>query len=476
MEIPSKNTARQRILSTLSFTLFAGWLLSFPYIGQVLYRLADEAEVSIAPLFQVAVLAHFAGLFLCGFLVKNILAGKMTMVAVTIVCFSGTLIFLLPYSALWHISLAAMGFFSGLFVASWGYFLKTNTPPEHRLRTVADVLIFSNVLMTAVNALMLKLSPLAGLAVLQLFLVGSLLGTSRLNAYTEEKSIPEKSKANDTANISGILKPIAYLSLFILILTINSGLMFQVVSPAFAHHETLTVYYWPVPYILAIAIIRNLPGKINIAYLLYTAIIMIGLAYLAFMWLDRSVASYLIINTLMMGAFGVCDLFWWSILGNIVDYTHNPAQVFGIGLSMNVLGVILGGFLGSHLVTLEDGYSQVTNAAVIVIFLVMLMLPAVSRQLTRLLKSHTFLIEFAIEAKKDLDNTLPQFKTTNQLTEKETEIVELLLRGYTYKAISEHLYISENTLKYHVKNVYQKLNIKNKMELVRLFARKETKA
>ena len=68
---------------------------------------------------------------------------------------------------------------------------------------------------------------------------------------------------------------------------------------------------------------------------------MIGLSYVLFMQLDRSVVSYLVIDTLMLGAFGVCDLFWWSILGNVLDYSI-AARILGLGLSMNVLGVFLG--------------------------------------------------------------------------------------------------------------------------------------
>ncbi|MBT9173669.1 MAG: Spore germination protein GerE [Syntrophomonadaceae bacterium] len=470
MIVPAKSSIRQRRLSILSFSLFSAWLLSFLFKGRVFLELAGQADANITLLVQAAVLPHFAGLFLCGFLAKKASAGKMTMTAATVVCFSGTLIFFLPYSMLWYISLVAMGFFSALFVASWGYFLKLHTPSELRLRTVADVLILTNILMIAVNALAVEFSPLASLAVLQILLAGSLLVTFRIEPYPEGKTAQAIARVSTTAKIAATYKPLAYLSFFILVFTINSGFMFQVVKPAFAHHEVLTAYYWAVPYTVAVAIIRILPRKINIPYLLYAAIIMIGLAYLAFMWLDRSVASYLIINTLLLGAFGVCDLFWWSILGSIFDFTDNPARVFGIGLSMNVLGVILGGFLGGYLMTLEDGYSQVSKAALTVLFTVMLLLPIVNYQLTRLLKRHAFLIEFASGEEQDFDKALAEFKATCQLTDKEGEVVELLLRGYTYKAISDHLLISENTLKFHIKNLYQKLRVNSKMELIRMFA------
>jgi len=45
------------------------------------------------------------------------------------------------------------------------------------------------------------------------------------------------------------------------------------------------------------------------------------------------------------------------------------------------------------------------------------------------------------------------------------EIVALLLEGKTNKEIGEQLFISSNTVKTHVKNIYGKLNISNRIQL-----------
>lgn len=52
------------------------------------------------------------------------------------------------------------------------------------------------------------------------------------------------------------------------------------------------------------------------------------------------------------------------------------------------------------------------------------------------------------------------------LTEKETEIVKLMLKGLKNKEIASTVFISENTLKTHARNIYQKLNVNNKKELI----------
>jgi hypothetical protein len=56
--------------------------------------------------------------------------------------------------------------------------------------------------------------------------------------------------------------------------------MYQVVNPAFQEHKTLASYYWVVPYIAALVILRKYSGCFNMAYVLYVAIIMIGLSFI----------------------------------------------------------------------------------------------------------------------------------------------------------------------------------------------------
>ncbi len=53
------------------------------------------------------------------------------------------------------------------------------------------------------------------------------------------------------------------------------------------------------------------------------------------------------------------------------------------------------------------------------------------------------------------------------LSQREVDVVRLLLEGKTYKAIGEDLFISPNTVKTHSRNAYQKIGVKNRLELAR---------
>ncbi len=53
-----------------------------------------------------------------------------------------------------------------------------------------------------------------------------------------------------------------------------------------------------------------------------------------------------------------------------------------------------------------------------------------------------------------------------QLTPREIELLKLVGKGFSNKAISQALSISDNTVKYHLRNILQKLNAQNRTEAV----------
>jgi DNA-binding NarL/FixJ family response regulator len=53
----------------------------------------------------------------------------------------------------------------------------------------------------------------------------------------------------------------------------------------------------------------------------------------------------------------------------------------------------------------------------------------------------------------------------SHLTEREKEILQLLIKGNSYKEIAGSLFISVETLNSHIKNIYRKLNVHSRSEL-----------
>jgi DNA-binding NarL/FixJ family response regulator len=64
------------------------------------------------------------------------------------------------------------------------------------------------------------------------------------------------------------------------------------------------------------------------------------------------------------------------------------------------------------------------------------------------------------------DRPKPREQATDSLSPREIELLVLVGAGHSNKAIAGQLSISENTVKYHMKNILQKLAAKNRTEAV----------
>jgi DNA-binding NarL/FixJ family response regulator len=63
---------------------------------------------------------------------------------------------------------------------------------------------------------------------------------------------------------------------------------------------------------------------------------------------------------------------------------------------------------------------------------------------------------------------IESFQTTvhNPLSEREQEVLRLLCQGLSYRSIADKLFISEDTVHFHIKNIYKKLHVHSKAEAV----------
>jgi DNA-binding CsgD family transcriptional regulator len=291
-------------------------------------------------------------------------------------------------------------------------------------------------------------------------------------------ALPSQSEASAPAEIkrkanSDIWKPLLLLCLFVMIITINSGLMYQVINPAFQHLTGLVSWYWAVPYIVALVLMRNLPQTAKRSMVLYVGMAIIMGAFVCFMLLGRNTFDYLVVDTLMLGACGIFDLFWWSILGEMLDYTDNPTKVFGIGLSANVLGVFLGGVLGVAVTSVQAPSAEVAVIALVIVCVTVAILPLLNRQLVKLLKSHAYLAVYDSMSADQQTAILNEIEPLDPLTAREQEVLEWILSGRSNREIAASLFISESTVKTHARNIFSKYDVTSRAELISNLLRKQ---
>ena len=160
-----------RRLSITGFSFLFAYILSFQFEGQVLYNLLEMREINASSYIMAAMIAHFVGLLTCGLFVKSPAIAKSIMLGGMGVCLVATVPFFFSPTSLWLSGLIVSGYFSGCAVAAWGFFLRAFTPRNERIKSCADVLIYSNLLMIAVNVIAMNRSSFIGLSLTMLCLV-----------------------------------------------------------------------------------------------------------------------------------------------------------------------------------------------------------------------------------------------------------------------------------------------------------------
>ena len=93
-------------------------------------------------------------------------------------------------------------------------------------------------------------------------------------------------------------------------------------------------------------------------------------------------------------------------------------------------------------------------------------LPEIKEALLNVLQGGAAISPFL--AKKVIDYFQPSPKTS-RLTERETEILKYIQEGHTNKHVATSLGISSDTVKFHIKNIYEKLQVNSRAELYRLY-------
>lgn len=166
----------------------------------------------------------------------------------------------------------------------------------------------------------------------------------------------------------------------------------------------------------------------------------------------------------------VCDIastfFILTFYQSAKTYGHNPLVVYGLGRGLFELSLMAG--IASLETPLSDVISQISDGFVYlgVIFIVLLMVNrffAIVELGGRAMKPQD-----ANDVNETLKRACGEIGRARNLSERQVEIMLLTCRGYAKPAIAKELYISESTVRWHTKQLYTKLGIHSKRELLDL--------
>jgi DNA-binding CsgD family transcriptional regulator len=441
--------------------LFFSWLLSFPLYGPILENLRFS-NLNMENISLIFSFLHALGL-LTGIFVKQRHWRLLMKIGIT-VTFLANITFIFANRFLASFLGGVLGFFSALVVIGWSY-LFSNAIESNRLKQMTLIIFMANLFLIGVTILVNRLPSSV------VFLIVSIpLAIAAALIFTLHPPTPERlfEKPGSTA-VAFPKRLLFYLCLAIFGLFLSGGFMYNGILP-FYQKTLLWNCYPELIYSVVLMIIWKIGPKKELISLVYYSVSLLGLGFIAFMAIKNHTVGYFTSTALIFAALAFLDVFLWTILGTISEVCGQPFRVFGLGLALNLLALYSGGVIARLFSAQFENYLFLMSIiALAAMYLVILIIPLLNELFVSAITKKLNNAQITIPSSKlpglNLDTVLPKMKL---LTPKESEIIQFIIAGQSNKEIATQLFISENTLKVHLKNITRKFEVSGKYELLSL--------
>ena len=465
MTVPRSKSALYVILS---LSLFFGWLLSFPFHGPVLNIYSEARGFNPGYLSTLFIAFHGGGILLSGFVAgttrswRHLIrpAGIITLVA------AAAILAVPPDVAPFLFALS--GASSGVFIVAWSVPFSLQVSPAFRIQVMAAIIAVANIVYIAVKLSLIFSMPGLGNTISMVSLIAATAVVLLLNTAPGDTTKQTSSPVKLPAVLIGILCATIFL------LYINGGFMYLVLYPSSPESLTWLPIFRDLVYLSTLITMAISGARIDRMVPVYLSASLMILAFAFYSLFGSSTVGWISAEVLCQSSMALLDLFLWTVLGDIAFTYKRPYTVFGWGLSANVAGILAGGFIGGLLIRLNENPELIiavsTGTSVSLTFLLIPLLAA--RLLVDLLeKINLMQMESHREAGENTGIRVPPAHSIPgfvELSPRETEIAGLILRSKNNQEIADKLFISENTVKVHLKNIYRKLSVAGKNEFLAL--------
>jgi DNA-binding CsgD family transcriptional regulator len=430
------------IFIILSYGFFLGWMLSFPYNGPIYEYISYWYNFSgeYYPLAYIGVPIVFLVFF--GVIKSRETYPKRLTIYSLVVCFAGNLLLFFGVTY-WYIIFTFMGIASVLFVIGWSYFFTISASYKDKIKVMGFTIVLGNLVLYLIN-IMVKLG-------FETYAMNSLLVVLSLSLLASNFLTFEKSYDYAFDTSKNIKKLIILIAAILFLINVNDGLSSKLIEPLFMEIEEHIIFYKRIPYIMAIIVLVVFSDKLSHLSSFYIAIFLLGMSNVALMVLGINELGFYVNETMLQWGLGIGDLFIWTVIGHVGHLYGRPYKITSFALISLLTSVFLGRILGIIFSSSPDGGLYTIAVSFTTVFVTILIIPnlfdTIDREVVKIKEENKF------------------EKKVNTLTEREIEIYNLLIKGKKNHEIAEELYITDNTLKTHLRNIYKKLNVAGKKEL-----------
>lgn len=494
--------------SDFGFGFMLAWLWILFMNGPLLYHVCIRWHVSPERAFLLFLAVHTFSFFVIGELLRGVLSGSLYQ-RLVIWCTVGvsSCTAMLAFgrissesSSFIFITLCAiLGILAAFLMIAWGNRFCGLLPPSMGISyagaVVLGTLIFfiANWLMPPLKVLLVSLLPVLSVMCL-------------LETFGPHRESIVSTDINPRFRLPNRLV------LIIILFNFVGGFMYKVV---FLWENTGSQLYWAtnVIYAMMAAIVgfvisRDKSFQIGNLYRFATPLLGIGFMLVPLIKVVPGITPFLLIQS----GFALFDMYTWMTFAQLGKQHNNPIRAYGLGL-FNTTGAILAGDLvfacmGPFLPQSISKIELIPVAAAVILFAATLLLKedvtvpelcstgsivpsersgehalqsidgSVDPTITGCGVSEHSAIRVSKEHEAPLDGD-SSFSSNNDceaefalslgLTRRETQVLLLILNGRNNPYIRECLNISNNTLKTHLRNIYQKAQVHDRQQLVTLY-------
>ncbi len=192
------------------------------------------------------------------------------------------------------------------------------------------------------------------------------------------------------------------------------------------------------------------------------------LAYIVWDWTGASIVGN-------MGLPLLLSLYWGVAIARFKKHTAARFYVFASTLSLVfTFNFFIFRFVGPNFLNLMPGELKIAN--ILQMFVLSI---GILHRVKILHKEHAYYREEIQRYLKDRpadkaenkmtspgQDTFTQLQEQFGLSDREIDVLKLLAEGFTNQRIGEALYLSSNTVKFHIRNIYLKMDINNRTQAV----------
>lgn len=192
----------------------------------------------------------------------------------------------------------------------------------------------------------------------------------------------------------------------------------------------------------------------------YAPFFIFALAFASYLIIDRFMGSHSMPKGIIQGVYALSitlAIFYASRCASC--FGTDPLRTGGVSVALLCLFCLLWMFF------LESNQAGALVVALVISYIFVLVLFAMGRR-----PLNTSVPDMLPDpsASRTIDVAVARLAEAYGLTPRERELTSYLLQGRTLPYISEKLYISEGTTRTHVQNIYKKINVHSKQELISL--------